>query len=278
MRYYIKRYQNGIRKIRKWLPLALLPCLIYIIAAGLSADRFSIIQAVSVDLNSPVALSRTPVDVVPMSEIAAGREALFLDDFAVIDLSRRLQKETALKEVITTGRELRKIIEDAMTLKAPDSSHLEIGYYGADPEVGRLLVEYFSKKLVMRNQEGIARTMRYNRPGQAGVSFLVQRAGAGVPGPAGETSEMRPASAVGEARTTAYKAFWRTERLRPTLLILAFSVFVMAIITGVVEWSDPSLKSVRQAARYLNIPVLGSIPDLHKLGDALYISSFDEAG
>lgn len=278
MLYYIKRYRNGIRKIRKWLPLALLPCLVYVVAAGLSADRFSIMQAVSVDQNSPVALSRTPVDVVPMSEIAAGREALFLDDFAVIDLSRRLQKETALKEVITTGRELRKIIEDAMTLQAPDSAHLEIGYYGADPEVGRLLVEYFTKKLVMRNQEGIARSMRYNRLGQAGVSLLVQRAGAGVPAPDGETAEIKPASAVGGTRMTAYRAFWRADRLSPALLILALSVFVMALITGVVEWSDPSLKSVRQASRYLNIPVLGSIPDLNKLGDVLYISSFDEAG
>ncbi|RJR24561.1 MAG: hypothetical protein C4582_04205 [Desulfobacteraceae bacterium] len=278
MFYYIKRYLNGIRKVKKWLPLIVAPCLAYLAVAGLSADRFSVSQLVSVDVNSPVALSRTPVDVVPMSEILAGREGLFLDDFAVLDLSRRLQKETALKQATIIGRDLRKLIEDSMSMQSADNSHVEIGYFGSDIQMGRILVDFFTKKLVMRNQEGIARSIRYNKTaslGKQSANFIVMQASAGVSGPAGESLDIKPASPVGEMRIREYRALWRPERLSPALALLALSVVLMGIAAGVVEWSDPSFKSVRQTARYLNTPVLGTIPNI---GDALHFSTFDESG
>jgi capsular polysaccharide biosynthesis protein len=35
------------------------------------------------------------------------------------------------------------------------------------------------------------------------------------------------------------------------------------------EWSDPSFKSERQVAQYLELPILGSLPDLNKVSAAL---------
>jgi len=43
------------------------------------------------------------------------------------------------------------------------------------------------------------------------------------------------------------------------------SIFCILILIGVMEWNDNSFKSERQIGRYLNMPVLGSIPDLNRM-------------
>lgn len=264
MSYYIKRYLNGVRKIKGWLPLVILPCLVYLIAAWLRPDRFSVSQLIEVDFNSPAALSRNPVDVVPLRDIAEGREPFFLDDFAVIELARRLKKETFVGETGLEGRDLRRLIEESLAIRAADPSHVEIEYRGADSRLGRFMVDFFSKKLVARSQEGIARTVRYAKTSP--VSMQAQTAAALEKDAARQGPDIRPASIAGDAALKEFRAMWRAERLGPFLMILALSVLAMGIAAGAVEWSDPSLKSVRQAARYLNIPVLGVMPNLEEVG------------
>jgi len=41
-------------------------------------------------------------------------------------------------------------------------------------------------------------------------------------------------------------------------------------VLAVLEWFDPSFKSERQIAQYLELPILGSIPDLNKISAALH--------
>jgi len=41
------------------------------------------------------------------------------------------------------------------------------------------------------------------------------------------------------------------------------------MILGMLEWADPSFKSERQVARYLGLPIIGSLPDLNKICAAL---------
>jgi hypothetical protein len=263
MSYYVKRYLNGIRKIKGWLPMVVVPCLVYLLAAGLRPDRFSISQLIEVDLNSPAALSRNPVDVVPLRDLAEGREAFFLDDFAVIELARRLKKETFVGEASLEGRDLRRLIEESLAIRPTDPTHLEIEYRGADSRLGRFMVDFFAKKLIARSQEGIGRTVRYGRTSP--LSMQAQHAVA-VEGEASQrVPDIRPASIAGEAAIKEFRAMWRAERLGPFLMILALSIIAMGIAAAVVEWSDPSFKSVRQAARYLNIPVLGVVPNLEEV-------------
>jgi capsular polysaccharide biosynthesis protein len=48
-------------------------------------------------------------------------------------------------------------------------------------------------------------------------------------------------------------------------VILGGAMLVMFMLAGVAEWTDLSFKSERQVSRYLNIPVIGVIPDLDPL-------------
>ena len=55
----------------------------------------------------------------------------------------------------------------------------------------------------------------------------------------------------------------------PLLLSLFLSVLGVAGLLWALEWMDPSFKSERQIARYLDVPVLGSMPDLNKITNSM---------
>jgi capsular polysaccharide biosynthesis protein len=66
-----------------------------------------------------------------------------------------------------------------------------------------------------------------------------------------------------------HRTLWRHERLVPLALITFISLIGVLIVLAVLEWSDPSFKSERQVAQYLDLPILGSLPDLNKISAAL---------
>jgi capsular polysaccharide biosynthesis protein len=47
------------------------------------------------------------------------------------------------------------------------------------------------------------------------------------------------------------------------------SLIIILIIIGLMEWADPAFKSERQVARYLDLSIIGSLPDLQKISRAL---------
>jgi hypothetical protein len=59
------------------------------------------------------------------------------------------------------------------------------------------------------------------------------------------------------------RTFWRSDRL--LLGILAGALMLWFILAGFVELADPSFKSERQISRYLDLPVIGVMPDLNPL-------------
>jgi hypothetical protein len=100
MRYYLKRYRNGMQRIKQWLPLVLLPSVIYILLAAALPDRFFVTQKMAVQKTAPIALSRTPVDCLPMTELLSRPAELFLDDISMMDLTKQI-----LKGAVTGPRE-----------------------------------------------------------------------------------------------------------------------------------------------------------------------------
>ena len=64
-------------------------------------------------------------------------------------------------------------------------------------------------------------------------------------------------------------SLWDQRRLRPLAIVAILSFLFMLVVVGVVDWLDSSLKTEPQAVRYLDLPVLGSFPNIKELGDAL---------
>jgi hypothetical protein len=248
MRYYIRRYFHGLWRIRQWLPIVFLPPVVYLLVASAAPDRFSVIQKVAVQATAPIASSRTPVGTLLMSEMTSRPAELFLDNFAILDLANAVQAIPGMKKE-AASRNLRGVIESSMTLKPAEDDTVLLSYYGSDVELGKILVKYFTQRLISRSKDGLIRSARnLNRSGAESA-----------------TSQPQQAAPDGELRVQEQRTFWRPDRLIPAVGILAGTLLLWLILAGFVELADQSFKSERQISRYLNLPVIGVMPDLDPL-------------
>jgi hypothetical protein len=141
-------------------------------------------------------------------------------------------------------RNLLETIKDNMSLTMPSEDLLMVSYHGKDRKVGKALVGYYSQRLIQKIEEGFERSN--HRDINSKTPFL-----------------------MGSMEIKAHRAFWRSERFLPFVLTGILSFLGVLMVLAVLEWSDPSFKSERQVAQYLNLPILGSLPDLKKTFTAL---------
>jgi hypothetical protein len=270
MHYYIQRYRHGLWKLRRWLPLVFLPPVIYLLVAAVAPDRFSVSQTIVVKKTAPIALSRTPVDIMTMEELAANPAGLFLDDVAVMDVTKSVgQSVHGLKED-AASLNLRDVIANSMSLKTADGEHVLLSYYGRDVEMGKLLVNYYIQRLVNRSKEGLVRSARnLNRTSggseSKGPPGFQPTPNDDAAGAEPTLHHLQPAAPEGNLIIEEHRVFWRSDRLLPAAGILAGSLVFMLILAVFVEWTDPSFKTERQISRYLDLRVIGVMPNLEPL-------------
>ncbi len=244
MHFHIKRYLYGVWRRRLWLLLILLPPLIYIVLSAVHFDRFSIKQNINISKDVPVVLAASPNGLKPVGEVVANPDDFLLSNFAVRKLYTNFYAGTAVYRADRQFRILLETIKDNMSLAMQSENILMVGYHGKDRKVGKALVGYYSQRLIQKIEEGLERSK--HRGINSKAPFL-----------------------MGEMEIKEHHAFWRSERLSPFVLIGIVSLMVVLIALGVLEWSDPSFKSERQVAQYLDLPILGSLPDLKKTYTAL---------
>lgn len=69
----------------------------------------------------------------------------------------------------------------------------------------------------------------------------------------------------GQVVKEEHRSVWRDERARPAAEYFVLSLLLILLVMGAIELLDPSIKSERQAARYLGVPILGNVPDVEKV-------------
>jgi hypothetical protein len=256
VRYYVRRYLHGLKARSPWLLLILLPPLTYLIFAALRADRFVVKQDVGISRDAPIALSTSPVDFAKMSDFLAQPAEFFSDRFAVRELYGQLYPGTILDQTSPQFGPLLSAVERHMLMISPSDKLVRIMYRGADPALGAKLVEFYAKRLIKKSEDGLKRSKAQLAKGPPALGQE-----------ASVTAQLR-----GGPGKEAQRALWRRGRL-PTLLKLTIvSVLVVLVLIGALEWADASFKSVRQVARYLNVPVLGALPDLNRVSKTLSAS------
>ncbi|MBI5589809.1 MAG: hypothetical protein HY881_04950 [Deltaproteobacteria bacterium] len=268
MIYYIRRYRLGLRKIRVWLPFVFLPLAIYLLVAAAVPDRFYVTQMLAVQKTAPIALSKTPVDIILMGEMASNPAWLFLDDFAITDLIKYVEMTLHGRKEDATSRNLRGVIENSMSLKTADEAHVLLSYYGHDADMGKMLVNYYTQRLVSRSKDGLIRsTKKLDRANTSENNGPPRIQPVRKDAPDTESTLFPSQSAVpeGDIIVQGHRIFWRSSRLLPAAMILAGSLVLMFILAGFVEWIDPSFKSERQTSRYLDLRIIGVMPNLEPL-------------
>jgi hypothetical protein len=242
MFFNIKRFIYAISRRKLWLLLILLPPIFYILVSAGASDRLSIQQKVSVSKDLVLASGQGRLEGI--KDIVSHSDEFFLNNFAVRKLYAELYPGTAVYRSGLQFRNLLEIIKDNMSIKMPTENMAMIIFYGKDKEIGQTLVNYYSQRFIQKVKEGLARS------------------------PHKESNTKLPVL-LGNLEIKAYRSLWRSERLVPLLLITFISLCVILVILVIWEWSDPSLKSERQIAQYLELPILGSLPDLNKVTAAL---------
>ncbi len=250
MGFFVKRYVSAVSARRAWFLLALIPPLVYLALAAGRYDRYTILQDVTISKSSPVSSVKDPISFFPMEILLTQPDDFFTDTFALRNLVEQLAARGLLRVNDDAQRHLRVIVARHMSLEMPDANTAQISYNGDDPDLGKALVGFFAARLVTRATQGLAR-----------MELDARRNPASSLSPAWQGT----VSTTDEIQIRPIRSLWRPERLRPTLFLLFVALAAVLFLIGVSEWTDPSFKSERQVARYLEVPLLGSLPDLDRL-------------
>jgi hypothetical protein len=244
MHFNIKRYFHGLSTRRGLLLLILLPPLLYLLLGAMHYDRFSINQSISISKDTPVALSAAGGGITKIEKIISNPDIFFQNNYAVRQLYTNLYAGTAVYQADRQFRTLLDTVRSTLSFTSPTGNLLTINYYGPNERMGRILVGYFSQRLMSKAREGIARSRV-------------------------KLKENEMPALTGVINVEKNRAIWRAERTVPFVLTAFFSMIAILVLIGVLEWSDPSFKSERQVAQYIDLPIIGSLPNLNKIYAAL---------
>lgn len=247
MIFYLKRYWQALRRHFPWLILALVPVILYLLFAALNRDTFIVTQDFTYQGNVPVAAADHPVRTISLSALTEAPDGLFLDAFAMDQLERRLHLETAWAAL--TQSELPRLVNASMHLDKTDDAVISLYYQGNNGELGQRFVAFYTKRLMNRVSDG-----------------AVRAAAAGTLDP---SWRMEPA---GQTRVTAFATPWNPQRLIPASILFLLSFLGIMLVIGILDLMDNSFRSARQVARYLDVPVLGEMPDVQALSKSLKIN------
>jgi hypothetical protein len=248
MYFNIKRYFYGISKRRFWLLLILFPPMVYIFVSAGNTDRFSIKQNISISKDLPLALASGPDGLKQITEIVTHPDDFFLNNYAVRKLYTELYVGTAVYRADGQFRNLLEMIKNNMSIEMPSEDIAIIAFNGKDKAIGQTLVSYYANRLIQKSKEGLVRSKN-------------------------EESSFKLPRLMGNMEIHEHRSMWRPERLVPLVLITFISLIGGLMVLAVLEWFDPSFKSERQIAQYLELPILGSLPDLNKISAALHSKS-----
>ena len=240
MLFYIRRYLAAFQERKHWIFMAVVPVVLYLIVAALRIDSFSITQDFVYSGDVRLSAVNDSRDTLTLEQLLADPDRLFLDTLAFGQLQQRLEHQENIY-IPSTNLGLKRLVHGTMELSSMPELRLRLAYEGSNARLGEIMVDFYSDRLAQRVRDGAARRPTpengapYSFQADGGMSLL------GVASP------------------------WSTERAPRAVLILFLSLLAVLLLIGLLELSDPSFKSERQIARYLDLPVLGSMPDATRL-------------
>ena len=249
MSFVVRRYWNGIVRRSVWLWIALCPPLLYAAYVLVNPDSYVVTRTLEVSPDTPVTQVPGAVSAVSAKTLVQER-TLFEDEQTYWTLESRLQQE--FPKASKAGIPLWSLLHDDLTMQLTDNTRLEISYRGSNRRLGEFLVDFFARRLLARTREG--RLVAASQPSRQFEGTEIR-------------TDLPPAAMVGDVRITRQRTL--SDHGWALGVILLVSLLVTLVVFGAVEWSDSSFKSERQVARYLGVPVLGSLPDLDEVLDRL---------
>ncbi len=249
MSFHLRRYWNGINKRASWLWVVFFPPLIYLAFVLANPHSVIVVRTVEIDPESPVTRAPGAISAIPVRRLVEQRD-LFEDEQTYWTLKSRLEQE--FPKAFVAGIPLWSLLHDDLAMQFAEGNRLEVRYRGSHQRLGEFLVDFFAQRLLARTREGrlVAANESAGRLEDANIRI-----------------DAAPAEITGDILITRQRTL--TGHGGTVAVLFLVSLGVTILVLGALEWADPSFKSERQVARYLGIPVLGSLPDLAKVLDQL---------
>jgi hypothetical protein len=244
MIFNLRRYFQALIRHIYWLPLVLVPLAVFLLIAGVRPDRFTITRVLQVNPENPVAVTTSPVDTVTLRSLVAMSEGFFADRLALAGWRRTAETDPDLSGYDFHDTSTLRSVLGSLSLQLDGQGHCEISYLGSDPKLGTKLVNYYTDRLLSRLRAGFYRQVA--APGGQGQLKLPEH--------------LQLSQTV--LKRNEHRAWWRADRLPLALVALLLPLVAFMVFVGFREFLDPSFKSGRQAARYLDLPILGFMPPL----------------
>ncbi len=239
MFFNLKRFYYGMLKRKMLLLLLVVIPAAYLMHAAVVPDRFLVKQRVYITDETPVASSVNPVSFKVFRELRNRPGEFFLNSF---DLKSSMRHVIAVYGQQYDQKTLNDIARQCR-FTVSGTSTVHVMYEGRHLQPGKIMVTYFSNRLMEKAREGLLRS------------------NAGKDAPVARLS--------GSLEATGIRALWSQDRFYPLLFSCFVSFIIIFAFIGFIEWTDPSFKSERQIARYTGLPVLGSIPDLNEVAEVM---------
>lgn len=241
MFFYLKRFSAALVANKRWgaiVPLSLLLYLVYVAAMDL---RYLVIQPVGpYNPEIPLAVAHNPVATIKFEEIVHQPGLLFLEGFSLKQVQKKI---LVLKEHAQLADEnrLSQFVHESMSIGLGQDHLLEITFNGEDPTVGKILVDYYSQRLLTRIEDGLTRSKTLSTPSTQRPEFR------------------------GEMLISTHRSLWNQDRLNSLVVVLIISTIFTMILVAYIEFTNPAFKSEREMAQYLGLPILGIIPNVDRM-------------
>ncbi len=251
MSFFIKRYILRISTHSLWLLLIIVGPVTYLVVSTL-VDRISVSQDISLSEDSFVvvpASSPGKPKMKQLHEIISNPDSFFQDSIVLVELYNDLYPGVTSEQKQRQSFTLEGTIKECIYLTIPSNNVVKINYHGKDRRLGKALVGYYSSRLAQKAIEGRKNTSKHS----------------------GMTSKWTGnIELIGGVKIETHHTIWRSNRLKPLLCSLLISTLVILISFAIFEFLlDQSFKSEREAARYLELPILGSLPRLNDISNVI---------
>lgn len=250
MTFMLRLYLQKVISMKLWLLPALIPPIVYLAVVSSEPDMFTVYRDISVPENAAYAVTTSPVDYVPLSAIMKHPGNFLLERFIIKELHTLLYPDAAFDEQAEPLRSTAHLVQKNVRLREGPGDRLRIWYRGADLQKGKVVVGYFGEKLAKKIKAG----MRRKRTQQAVA------ASDGV-----KSNKNNEVIFASKTVVEEHTALFRSSRIVPATVLFGITLAIIMLWIAILESTDSSLKSERQASRYLELPAIGSLPDLKKI-------------
>lgn len=258
MFFHIRLIKHAIKQRKRYLWLILIPPAIFFIVQAVIPHKYHMTQELAVEEGTRFALGQNPLVAVSMETLLERPEMLFTESLALMDLRNQLlTREAAYRPEwsqwlpSTFAVFLQRAIYENLSLSLKQDVGMSLEYSGPDRDLGAALINFYSQRLITGAQRADERSLVQTTV-EAQMLFEAETGFGGV-------------FVESPVQVSASRTLYTPERGGTAIWILAVSAFVVTAALCLAEYARPRLYTARQASRYLNVRVLGNLPDLGRL-------------